>query len=242
MQSYLYQDLYNLENKHWWHISKRRVVKEMVKKYHDVKKPKILDIGCGTGKNIEDLQNIGTIYGLDNSPQALKYCKMRGLKNLTRGSAERTNLNSDYFDIITLLDVLEHTDDQKVLKEMRRILKVNGIIIITVPAFWWLWSKWDEVLHHKRRYTKENLQDLLIKNNFYPIKITYLYAFLVIPAFIIRKIKEGFLKSTYPSDFKLSNHLLNFLLGKLSQLEFFFAQKVSLPIGTSILAVARKND
>lgn len=240
MKKYLYKDLYLLENKHWWHISKRRSIRQLIEKYNKVKNPKIIDIGCGTGKNIEELQKLGLVFGLDNSKEALNFCKKKGLKNLILGRAEKTDLKDNFFDIITLLDVLEHTDDEKTLKEMNRILKKGGLIIITVPAFPWLWSKWDEILHHQRRYTQDTLKKILISNNFYPIKTTYLYSFLVLPVLIIRKIKQIFFADFYPSDFKLSNLFFNFLLNYLSRVEFLFAEKFSIPFGTSILLIAKK--
>jgi len=231
-----------LEDKHWWHISKQRIVHKLIEKYNTKENPKILDIGCGTGKNMEELQNLGSIYGLDSSSEALRFCKKRGLNNLILGSAEKTNLKNNYFDIITLLDVLEHTDDNKTLKEMHRILKKGGLIIITVPAFSWLWSKWDEILHHKKRYTLNTLKEILIANNFNPIKMTYLYSFLILPLLIIRKIKQNISKDFYESDFKLSNPLLNFLLNNLSKVEFYIAENFYIPFGTSIIAVAQKTN
>src|SRR3989344_4432859 len=241
MKKYLYEDLFALEEKHWWHIAKRRAIKKIIRKYSHIKNPKILDIGCGAGKNMEELQELGNVYGLDSSPEALSLCRKRGLKKLTQGSAEMTHLKSASFNIITMLDVLEHTNDNLTLKEMQRILKKGGIIIITVPAFNWLWSKWDEVLHHKRRYTTYTLKQKLLANNFDPIKMTYLFSFLVIPALIIRTIKQIFFTKFYPSDFKLSNPALNLLLGSFAELEFFFAERFYIPFGTSVLVVAKKH-
>lgn len=242
MRKYLYEDLYNLEEKHWWHIAKRRTVKKVIEKYNKIVKPKILDIGCGAGKSMEELQKIGVVYGLDSSKQAINYCLKRGLRNLKLGKAENTNLSSNYFDIITLLDVLEHTDDDLALKEMRRILKRGGLLIITVPAFSWLWSRWDEILHHRRRYSKDELNKILMKNDFKPLKMTHLYSFLILPALVVRKIKEKIFKNFYPSDFQLSNRPVNFLFNKLSELEFSISDNFPLPLGTSILVVAKRND
>lgn len=240
MKKYLYEDLFSLESKHWWHISKRRAVRKLIKKYNPLKNPKILDIGCGTGKNMKELKKLGTVYGLDRSSEALKFCRKRGLKLLTRGTAEETNLKTNSFDIITMLDVLEHTDDKKTLIEMGRILKKDGIIILTVPAYPWLWSKWDEILHHKKRYTINILKEILVASNFNPIKITYLYSFLILPLLIIRKIKQNISKDFYQSDFKLSSPLFNFLLNNLSKFEFLLAENFYIPFGTSILLVAKK--
>lgn len=241
MQKYLYEDLYNLEETHWWHKSKRELVTYFLEKYFSSKYNKILDVGCGTGKNMEQLQKYGNVWGLDNSKEAIKFCRKRGLKNLQLSNAEKTKFKANSFDIITLLDVLEHTDDNKTLKEMQRILKKNGILIITVPAFMWLWSKWDEVLYHKRRYDLKSLTSILKNNNFRVIKITYLYSFLVLPALIIRGIKEKLLSQKYyPSDFLLNNSIINKLLGIIANIEFNLAKRVKIPIGTSLLVIAKK--
>src|SRR3989344_4554281 len=157
MQKYLYQDLYTQEDRHWWHRAKRAMVFTVASKFLNQKIPKILDVGCGTGKNLENLNKLGKTWGIDNSKEAIEFCKKRGLVNLKLAEAENTKLPLSYFNLITLLDVLEHTDDNKTLAEMHRILDRKGIIIITVPAFNWLWSNWDVVLHHKRRYTKKSL-------------------------------------------------------------------------------------
>lgn len=241
MKSYLYQDLYDLEGKHWWHISKRRITQSLIRNCNKTKSPKILDVGCGTGKNAEQLQKYGQVWGLDNSLEAIKFCKKRGLKNLKLGNAEKTNFKSESFDIITLLDVLEHTDDEKTLTEMGRILKKDGIIIISVPALSWLWSEWDKILYHKRRYNLKSLAAVLGNNGFKIVKIFYLYSFLIIPVIIIRKIKEILLnKKNYSSDFLLTNLLLNKILSLISMMEFKLAQRVSIPVGTTIFAVAKK--
>lgn len=242
MKKYLYEDLFSLEDKHWWHISKRRIVHKLIENYNSYKNPKILDIGCGTGKNMRELQNLGTVYGLDSSSEALRFCKKRGLNNLMLGSAEKTHLKSNSFDIITLLDVLEHTDDKKTIKEVSRILSGNGLLIITVPAFNWLWSSWDVVLHHQRRYTIKSLSLVLEKNNLEIMKISYMYSYLIIPTLIIRTIKSFFFRKSYPSDFKLSSPLFHQIMTRLTAFEAFFIMLMSVPIGTSIIAVAKKTN
>lgn len=242
MRKDLYQELYSLENSHWWHISKRKIVRKLIEKYNHLEDPKILDVGCGTGKNMEDLKSLGIVYGLDSSPDAISFCKKRGLKNLILAYAEKTHFKKSSFDIVTLLDVLEHTDDYKTLKEVYRILKINGLLVITVPAFNWLWSSWDVVLHHQRRYTTNNLVRILKKENFEVIKISYIYSFLVLPALVIRTLKSFFFKKLYPSDFKLSSSFFNQLMLKFTDVEAFLIILISIPIGTSIIAVAKKTD
>lgn len=241
MQKYLYQDLYHLEDKHWWHINKRELVDLFIKCNFQGKKGKILDVGCGTGKNIESFSQLGECWGIDTSSEAIAFCKKRGIKKAIKGSIEKIPFPKQSFNIITALDVLEHVDDSKSLKEIYRVLDKKGVIIITVPAFTQLWSRWDEVLHHKRRYTKKSLQRILQNNKFRVVKISYAYSFLILPVFIIRLIKNFFFKNHYPSDFKLSNRLINFLMKQLCKFEKIFIIHSNIPIGTSLVAVACKN-
>jgi len=241
MKKYLYNDLYLLEDKHWWHISKRRAILNCVRQFLKKRNARILDIGCGTGKNLEQLKKFGKIYGLDNSKEAIEFCQKRGLENIKLGEAESMPFKPNSFNLITLLDVLEHTDDNKTLKEAYRVLKEDGLLILTVPAFSWLWSRWDEVLYHKRRYSRNTLVNILKRHNFDIVYATYLYSFLVLPALIIRQIKQKLFKTKeYSSDFRLSGNLLNRIISTISKIEFKIAQKIPVLFGTTILVVAKK--
>src|SRR3990167_3310097 len=210
MRKYLYQDLYELEEKHWWHLSKRRELIDIVKQLN-LKNSNILEIGCGTGKNLELLSKFGEAWGLDKSREAIKFCKRRGLNNLVLGDAENIPFSKGKFNLIILLDVLEHTDDIMSIKEMSRVLAPKGYLIITVPAFSWLWSQWDVVLEHKRRYTKHELTSKLELGGFKIVKISYKYSFLVLLALIVRFIKSRIFRKEYPADFKLGGFLSNWL-------------------------------
>lgn len=241
MQKYLYQDLYDLEDIHWWHKAKRNLVSFFLNQNLRNKDSKILDVGCGTGKNLEAFSKFGNAWGIDSASEAVTFCKKRGIKNVIKGSIEKMPFKQSNFEFVTALDVLEHVDDSKALKEIYRVLKESGIIIATVPAFPKLWSRWDEVLHHKRRYTKNTLEKALGETGFKVIKISYTYSFLLLPALIIRTLKKIIYKDYYPSDFELSNKILNNLLGNIANLEKFFIINARVPFGTSLIVVAEKN-
>lgn len=242
MKKYLYADLYELEEKHWWHIAKREICFLLIKKFLKKKNPMILDIGCGTGKNIEEFSRLGQAHGIDCSTDAIKFCtENRKLKNVHLGNAEKTGFKKCGVDLVTMLDVLEHTDDVKTLKEAHRILKNHGLLLLTIPAYQWMWSKWDVVLDHRRRYTKRQIEKLLRNHGFEVIKSTYLYSFLLLPVFIVRKIKNIFFKKTYPSDFKVGLPIVDKVMGHFSALERKLALESSIPFGLSIVVLARKN-
>lgn len=243
MKKYLYADLYELEEKHWWHIAKRIACKEIISRYLKKGRIKILDIGCGTGKNLAEFSKIGKVWGIDNSPDAIKFCKeRRQLSNVCLADAEKTSFTKETFDLVTMLDVLEHTDDSKTLLEVHRILKKRGFLLLTVPAYKWMWSNWDAVLHHERRYTKGQTEKLLESHGFEVVKSTYLYSFLLLPVFMVRKIKNIFFGRTYDSDFKLGTPLVNKVMGAISAFERLIAINLGIPFGLSIIVIARKNE
>ncbi len=242
MQSYLYDDLYELEDTHWWHRAKRRLVYALMRRYttRTRTRPRILDVGCGTGKNIEEWSHLGPTAGIDAELRALAYCKKRGILRVRLGRAEHTGLPASSVDVVTLLDVLEHTDDTMVLPEIARILSAEGIVILTVPAYPWLWSTWDVVLHHKRRYTKNGLCRLVSANGFRVLYASHVFSFLPLPALLIRLMKSRLPKEQYGSDFRLSLPFINRILYTFCILEQGVMKIVPLPVGTSIVCVAQK--
>jgi len=239
MEKYLYEDLNNLEKKHWWHISKRKYVLNIIKQNIDKKNPKILDIGCGTGQNIKELSKIGDVWGIDNSKEAIKYCKLKNIDHVKLGSSEKTGFSESFFDVITLLDVLEHVEEDTTLEEIKKVLKKDGFLIITVPAFKFLWSKWDEVLHHKRRYTKKSLIKALEKNGFKTVKINYLYSYLFLPVLLIRPLKSLSKSKSYSSDFKINSNFVNRTSLIITNIERYLSDFVTIPFGTSIICLAK---
>lgn len=243
MKTFLYKDLFNQEEKHWWHKAKRKSIEALFKKHIPLSKsPIILDVGCGTGKNADYFSKFGNVFGLDASQKAIKFCKKRGLKNILLGSAEKMPFKKNQFDVLLMLDVLEHIDDKKSLDESFRVLKKTGLIIITVPAYKWLWSKWDEILHHKRRYNHSELESVLSKSGFKMIKSSYLYSFLLIPVVVARTIKSATSKDNYSSDFSINSVFIDKLFSLLADVERFLMLYTYVPFGLSIVAIAKKND
>lgn len=241
MRSDLYQDLYELEGTHWWHIAKRRHALNLIRRHLPASKLRILDLGCGTGKNIEFFSSLGHVSGLDSSPYAIKFCRRRRLKSAILGDCLHTPYESSSFDLITLFDVLEHVPQKATVREIYRLLKPGGWLLITVPAYSFLWSRWDDILGHRRRYTHSSLSAVL--NRFHIQKSSYLFSFLLPPALIVRPIKSLLYRHrSYPSDFKLSSPLTNRLFLSLSLLEGHILKYATIPFGTSIICLARKPD
>lgn len=239
MRKDLYEDMYRTESHHFWHRAKREYVSKMIEAYASEGRKDLLDVGCGTGQNMEELAKMGMVFGVDSSDEALAFCKKRGLSNLKKGLAEKIPHEGGKFDVVTILDVLEHVNDISAVGEMGRVLKKGGVAVITVPAFPWLWSRWDEVLGHKRRYTKKTLLSLFHGAGWEVKKITHIHSFLVIPTLMIRTIKSKRSRE-YTSDFQLMNPLINKILHIFSLVEQMIVTRYDMPFGTSLLCVVQK--
>ena len=168
MQSHTYAIMREVEDAHWWYVGRRRIISSFVKRICDEiraegnTEPRILDIGCGTGGNLETLSTFGKAEGVDISREALDFCRARGLENVREGAAETLPYSGASFDLVTALDVVEHLDDDVAgLREMRRVLRPGGRLLLFVPAFMFLWGVQDDVSHHRRRYTLPELRQKL---------------------------------------------------------------------------------
>jgi dolichyl-phosphate beta-glucosyltransferase len=238
-----YRFMFEMENYHWWFISRNKFVMHLIESM-DRSLPNILDAGSGTGVNLSSFSKFGNAFGIDISPQAIQFCRKRNLKTLVRGSLEQIGFKGNTFDLITCLDVLEHiVDPPRILGELKRTLKDDGKMIISVPAFRFLWSRHDEALSHLRRYTKEDLRLELQDAGFRIEKMGYFFFvsfFIVAPIRIIRKFLSA--ESRSKSDTTtLPPRLLNEFLKILLSLEMKITDYFSLPLGTTLYAVVSKN-
>ncbi|MBA2564235.1 MAG: methyltransferase domain-containing protein [Gemmatimonadetes bacterium] len=148
----------DLEERNWWFRAKRRLVYALLNGGALPQGARVLDVGCGTGATLLNLPAAYRGLGLDPSTEALALCAERGLGALVRGSATAIPLADATVDGVLALDALEHIDDDSsALREIARVLRPSGVAILTVPAFPFLWSAFDEALHHRRRYTRRLL-------------------------------------------------------------------------------------
>src|SRR5438270_1622169 len=165
MQQHTYSIMYEVEEKHWWFYGRRKIIESFVEKIcRGIAKhpPRILDVGCGTGANLQMLSQFGVAEGVDVSAEALEFCRARGLSKVKKGAAETLPFEDASFDLVTGLDVVEHLDDDIAgLAEMRRVLRPDGRALLFVPAFMFLWGVQDDISHHRRRYTIPELKKRL---------------------------------------------------------------------------------
>ena len=201
---------------------------------------KVLDIGCGTGTNLEVLRNYGTVYGMDVSPLALSYCRDRGIGRICRGDATHLPFQDNSFDVVVGVDVLEHLeDDNAALREIHRVCRPGALLIPVVPAFQSLWSHRDDQHHHKRRYRIRQLRERMIRAGFVIRRITYVNILLLLPLFLLAKLERlTGVRSDRNASFGLLPTPLNRSLGWAMELEAAWLRYADLPFGSSIACVA----
>lgn len=236
-----YQTLYETEKYHWWYSVRKKIIRDLINSYANSQKNiKLLDIGCGTGELLKELPPLGDVFGIDSSPQAIAFCKEKGLKNVSVAEGTKIPFPNNSFDVILCLDVLEHIqDDSAVLKEIYRVAKMGAIIFIFVPTFKFLWGRSDEVSHHLRRYRLPELRKKIEQNGLKVIRSSYFNFFLFFPILAARWLVRLF-KIPIKSENETGNGLINKVLLKVFSFEARLLRHINFPFGVSGLVVCKK--
>ncbi len=240
------------EDKHWWFAGRTWSLLNMMDRVikPDGKK-RVLDIGCGAGNMFHHLARYGDVVGVDSNPKPLVIARDRGY-DVREGSAEDLPFEDNSFELVALLDTVEHCeDDMAVLRECYRVCAPGGHLVVTVPAFMWLWSHNDVLNDHKRRYTTKELRQALAQIGFETRRITY-NNFLVFPmaaGMIMLRRRGGqqpelgsphFDDESYQVEMEPAPPLLNALLSGVTWTEAQILRWLNLPVGTSIICIAGK--
>jgi len=232
------------EKTYWWHIGRLRIIQTYIESAKKKRKNfKILNIGSGTGGTIDLLESFGVTDNVDISDQAIKFMKVRGYTKITKVVDIKLPFRDKTYDMVGAFDVLEHIDKQvDALKEWRRVIADDGAIIITVPAYQWLWSNHDVSLHHKRRYTIKRLNAAAKKAGLKPKRISYAIVFslpLIVGFRILGNISNRKLDSE--SSYVNIPNWLNSVFTKFLYFEAKLHKMVIFPAGTSIIATFEKD-
>lgn len=245
MQQHTYAIMDEVEGSHWWFVGRRAILESFLKGIignfkPEISNPRILDVGCGTGANLEMLSQFGAAEGVDVSDDALEFCRKKGL-NVQKGLAETLPFADETFDLTTALDVVEHLDDDVAgLKEMHRVTKRGGYSLIFVPAFMWLWGVQDDVSNHRIRYTKKQIVERLKVAGYTIERATYANFTFFAPILGGRALmRVTGIKPESENNVNIS--ALNGLFGKVFGSESLWLKNFDFPFGVSIVVVARKN-
>jgi SAM-dependent methyltransferase len=238
-----YEVVHELEESHWYFVARRRILSRLFDELIDGSdRPRILDVGCGTGGTMGILERYGDVTGVDISTRAMKYCQEQGRARLCQADGGSLPFAENSFDLVTALDLLEHLEQESAgLREMRRVLKDDGRAVFVVPAFMFLWSEFDRFSGHFRRYGKENLRSTVEEAGFEVSRLSYFNSILFPFVWGVRVVKNFLAKWTsVSSDLELPGGGLNVLLERVWSLESGLIARRSLPFGVSLLCVATK--
>jgi 2-polyprenyl-3-methyl-5-hydroxy-6-metoxy-1,4-benzoquinol methylase len=243
MDQEFYIDIALLEDRQFWFVARRHIVAKILTKFNGRVDNEILEVGCGSGGNLGLLTQYGRVYAFESNAAARALADKRGVAEVKDGLLpDHIPFHGRQFDIIAMLDVLEHiADDAASLRALNSRLKPNGIIMVTVPAYQFLWGNHDVVNHHKRRYVRKSLEQLISQAGLSVVYSTYFNTFLFPAVLAIRLLKNTLFKSEkVHSDLFMPSKLINALLTKIMSSESLFIPRYALPFGLSLLAVARR--
>jgi SAM-dependent methyltransferase len=242
MENDLFNKMHEVEAEHWWFVARRKIIESVIKKLDLGPSPHILDVGCGIGDNLALLSKYGDVVSMERDDNALSKARARNIGRVVKGEFpdEIAKDVSQENDLIVMLDVLEHIDDDsRCLAILKNWTMDNGKLLITVPAYQFLWTKHDDQHHHKRRYTVNKLKRVLSENGWYVEYISYFNTFLF-PLALIYRIKQKIFPSAEMNDLGLPNKYINSLFEFIFALERNFIGTYLFPFGLSIIAIAQK--
>jgi SAM-dependent methyltransferase len=237
-----YLEMADTESRHWWFLARRVLLSSIIHRLALPSDAQILEIGSGTGGNLEMLSAFGRVSALEMDATARSIANQKTLDRFDiRPGFCPTDIpfSDEKFDLICLFDVLEHIEeDSSTLVALKTLVADGGHILITVPAYQWLWSRHDEFLHHKRRYSARDLRRKITTAGLRIDKISY-FNTLLFPLAAIARFKDRLMGATSASGSEIPADPLNNLLYKIFSAEHYLLGKGSLPFGVSLLAILR---
>ena len=246
MEESEFRYMIEVDDRHWWYRGRRRVIHAQLARLGLAGGLDILDAGCGSGRTMDELCRYGTVSGFDLEPAGVEAARSRGHSDVGVARLEQTGRPDEAFDLITCLDVVEHTpDDVASLHELRRVARRGGHLLLTVPAFQALWSEHDIANHHFRRYRWATLKRAALAAGWEPVSSTYFNTLLLAPAAVVR-LAARMRGLPEAGDAKLDTRLtpgaLDGVLERQLALEAAaIARGVRLPAGLSLMAILRKS-
>ncbi len=239
------------EDDHWWFAGRVRAINAVVAGRIGGNL-RVLDVGCGAGNMMHHLARYGTVKGVEIDPRPLERARQRGYDVKLADVGARIPFDDGQFELVSALDVIEHTaDDMAVLSECRRVLAPGGHLLVTVPAFMFLWSHNDVLNAHERRYTAGELKRKIEATGLRVRRLTY-NNFIVFPLaallIMLRRRTQSapqlrshhFEEDAYQVDMEPASPPVNALLTQVGKVEAALLRAVNLPWGTSLIALAAK--
>ena len=243
MDESAYQKHLEMDRSHFWRIGKRRLVlRWLTEALKDKSAPRFLDIGSACTIFPDKLSKLGDVIVVDpHRPSVEAASKIFGL-DARYGALPENIPFAGKVDVISMLDVLEHIEDEKgALNKVYHLLEDDGVFILTVPACQWLWTQHDEILHHYRRYSKKRLKLVLQDAGFQVGRISY-YTCLLFPLAVVQRLLSRLQPKEDKSEYnvKVPHPIINTSFDYMMQFEALLLRFVNLPYGLSLIAICRK--
>lgn len=241
MEREVYENMRMIERAHWWFVARRSIIRDQISRLSMPQDAKILEVGCGTGGNIQMLRAFGEVVGVEPDEPSRCYAQSTTESQILPGllPANLPHFETK-FDLVTALDVLEHVDaDDASVQTLSGLLKSGGKMLTTVPAHPWMWSQHDIAHHHKRRYRKPEYEQLFRTANLRILRATY-FNTILFPAIAAARAAQRLAKRQDTSDDTMPSPAVNSVLTALFGLERELLRGFNLPIGVSILLIAER--
>jgi SAM-dependent methyltransferase len=230
MERAAYLRMQDLDTTHWWFLGRRHVLSRLLAGLALPERAKILEAGCGVGGNIEMLAGLGKVDAFEPDGSSREYVASRVGIEPAEGYLPHD---------VCAFDVVEHVDDDRgAVATLADLVAPGGYLVVTVPAYQWMWSSHDEVHHHMRRYSRREIEDIVRKAGIEPVRASYFNAILFPLAAVVRFTKR--ITGNETSDDKLPSGPLNAILKRLFSAEAKWLERRNLPFGLSIIIIGRR--
>ncbi len=241
MKPSVYEKMRQTDEVHWWFVARRKILRAALQRLTLPQNAQILEVGCGPGGNLEMLQAFGTVSAVEPDSSACRVASDRSGIEVVQGNLpDELPFEEQSFDLIAALDVIEHVErDCESVAALTQLLKPGGAMIVTVPAYQWLWSEHDEEHHHKRRYVRAEIARLMRSAQLDVIRCGY-FNTLLFPLVTLIRVSKKLFGFPRGADDDLPGALVNTVLQRIMASERALMGLFPLPFGTSILCIGRR--
>lgn len=235
-----YEQMAAVEDVHWWFVARRQILSRVIQSLPLPAATQILDVGCGSGGNLPMLKRHGLVKAMEYGEEARQLATARQVAEVKPAHLpDQIPFQGESFDLVVMLDVLEHLDqDAEALQALRSRLKPEGWLLLTVPAYPFLWSRHDQINHHKRRYTRAQLCQV-VQQGGYRVHYVSFYNTLLFPIVLIVRSLNKLLRRQEGDDLTLPSPTMNRILTEIFSVEGQFLPRFRFPFGVSLVLIAQ---